>query len=101
MDIKQLVEEKKSWEESVKIRKASYKGAVLELKQKERELKRAKHVKYLTYKMLKVAENNVKYFDTKIKTLPRIILERYGIVLKKENSGVEYDYKYDNKLYGS
>lgn len=69
-NLDELKQEKKSWEESLKIRTSVYKATIRLVKDKELELKKSKQTKYQAQKQVKEAKNKIKKLDAKIHSLP-------------------------------
>lgn len=68
--IDKLKNEKVGWEETLRLRISIYKTTIVQIKQREFELKKAKQSKYQALKQVKEAKMKVKKLDSKIKCLP-------------------------------
>jgi hypothetical protein len=71
----QLKEEHLSWLESIKIRRIAYEQATANLKQKEKELKIAKKIFYLTYRDWKQARKEAEKSKKRWKSYPSRLRE--------------------------
>jgi hypothetical protein len=69
-NLDELKLEKKSWEESLKIRTTMYKAIISSVKDTEYVLKKAKSAKYQAQKKVKEAKMRIKKLDLKIHSLP-------------------------------
>lgn len=67
-NLRKLKAELESWEESISIREAAYRAAVVNLKEAEVRFKEAKRVKSRTYAMWKEARTETEKLKSSVKT---------------------------------